>query len=235
MSGASPAGSGPAGSGPAVSGAGVFDPGDSVASIQGPELAKQQSHVAQGIGRLIIQFREQPDIQSMLRAWLRETDELECAMFDLLAAFKLEDAVGDQLDILGAMVGEERQGRSDDVYRRFIQARIKSNNSSGLREELLQVLRLIEPTAEWALQELPPASFIAEEVTAGGSVADIDVVLEVVQRTKAAGVGAQVQFTLGALADGFTFSVGDGEEASSTQGFTDEPETTGGRLADVVA
>lgn len=84
-------------------------------------------------------------------------DEIETAFYDLLMALVLDNATGVVLDRLGSIVGQDRNGQLDDVYRRYIRARIATNNSQGDPESLLTIARLIvnDPTAR--LQKLRQA------------------------------------------------------------------------------
>jgi hypothetical protein len=52
-------------------------------------------------------------------------------------------ATGVQLDRLGKLVGQVRNGYVDDVYRRYIRARIAVNRSKGKRADLIKIARLI--------------------------------------------------------------------------------------------
>jgi hypothetical protein len=67
----------------------------------------------------------------------------ENACIQLLTQRGVDVAVGAQLDVLGRIVGQPRSGLMDDVYRRYIRARIATNRATGKREELINIANLI--------------------------------------------------------------------------------------------
>jgi hypothetical protein len=67
-------------------------------------------------------------------------EEAEDSAFNLIAERLLDTSVGVQLDVWGLVVGERRDGLSDDEYRAFIEARILSNLSNGEIDRLTQIL-----------------------------------------------------------------------------------------------
>jgi hypothetical protein len=85
--------------------------------------------------------------------------EVENALFDILVQSSIADATGAQLDGLGQILGERRNGREDDVYRQAVAARFFLNKSSGTIEEILQLFRLITDATPY-LDEYFPAAFV---------------------------------------------------------------------------
>ncbi len=178
----------PAGLGGAAASDPPFDPGDGTPTVQGPELARQTSHVAQAFGLLIEQFKKEPKIQALVRSWLLETQAAEDAGFELLEERSLDTSVGEQLDGIGELVDEPRLGRDDDTYRVQLRARIAINRSNGLTEELLQILRLLLPAGTAIrIDEQPPAAFVVEIEDPIDTVLG-DQVARLLRAAKAAGV-----------------------------------------------
>lgn len=213
----------------------VFDPGDGVPSVQGAELAKQTSHVAQGIALLIEQFKKKPRIQAMLRSWLKEVDELECAAFDVLLLRSLDTATGAQLDIVGDIVGEARLGRPDDIYEAFIRARISLNNSDGTHEQILEIMRVVlapqggtPPTM--TLTRTPPAAHFLELIDDILQIDPVDAA-RMFRLATSAGVGAVLVFILSPPDEIFAFSTTDAIEVDADQGYANDGGTTGGHYA----
>ncbi len=68
---------------------------------------------------------------------------VENSLQDLLLNRSVSTAVGYQLDILGKIVGQVRQGLDDDTYRRYIRARITTNRSDGVIEDLITISDLV--------------------------------------------------------------------------------------------
>lgn len=104
-------------------------------------------HAAEAISHLIQFFRDGPRNQAVLSAVMTQVQELEQALWDTFHAFNVDDAEGDQLDLLGGLVGEGRSDRIDDNYRVAIRVRILVNRSDGRTEDLIAICRGIDPTA----------------------------------------------------------------------------------------
>ncbi len=118
--------------------------GGGTSPIPAPSLtATPLDHVEAGIRRLPQQFRGKPNIENFLRVLLEPFNELELVYTSLLLERSVNSAVGTQLDLLGKLVGQLREGRNDDDYRRFIRARIAANRSEGTIENLLKVIHLV--------------------------------------------------------------------------------------------
>ena len=81
--------------------------------------------------------------EALLSILLSPAQRLENADIDLLTKRFVDTAEGYQLDVLGRIVGQKRGGLVDDVFRRYIRARIAANNSNGKREELINIANLV--------------------------------------------------------------------------------------------
>lgn len=103
----------------------------------------RRDHAAEAYGRLLHQFKDKPNLVALLAIFMRQFDELEAAIYALLVERTIYAAVGAQLDQIGAVVGQPRNGMDDDTYRRYILARVAANNSDGLVEDLIDITRLI--------------------------------------------------------------------------------------------
>lgn len=114
------------------------------------EITQNADYVGDMRGNLPEQDKAQPRIDAMLVAFAAEAQQLEDSMWDVLVDRLLQNylAADDLLDKLGAIVGQARNGSSDDEYRIFIGARIKTNRSDGRRETLLAIALLLVPTAD---------------------------------------------------------------------------------------
>lgn len=88
-------------------------------------------------------MQPKPNIAALLSILVSGKQQLEDAAQQIRYAFNADDAVGDQLDTLGDIVGEARNGLVDDVFRRYVKARIKANKSSGTIPELIVIAKLI--------------------------------------------------------------------------------------------
>lgn len=157
-------------------------------------------HAEEAISHLIELFKNGPRNQTILQAIGVQLQELEEAAADVLVGFFVDTAVGDQLDILGRVVGETRQGRTDNDYRAAVRVRILVNMSDGKVEQLLAIARGLVPEATVALVEVYPMSIRLEFSTLGTT--SLRTVFSILKQAKAAGVRLLVSYgppTIGAV------------------------------------
>jgi hypothetical protein len=117
--------------------------------------------VGEGLNRLINQWKDKPVVQGLLKSYLENIQPLEDASFQLLDERGIHSAIGEQLDILGLLVGELRRGREDEEYRQAILNRIALNKSDGTPEVILEILSAITLTPLPHLWEHYPANIHA--------------------------------------------------------------------------
>ena len=195
-------------------------------------MIQTTTHIAEGLALLITQYRDKPNLAAILTAYLTQVQEIEDVAFDILAILgDIDSQVGEQLDLIGRIVGQDREGRTDAVYIQWIHARVLVNRSSGLVDELLQILELVASGNSRGYTPAYPASFLIEIF--GAFSGDAQAVAAILGEARAAGVNGQFLYSVQADADTFTWATGDTEEASTTQGWGDDAQTTGGRFADV--
>lgn len=98
------------------------------------------NHVEIAGNRYTSQYDDMSALKSVAEVYAERLQAIEDSGYQLLTERWLDDAIGQQLDELGAVVGEERLGREDDPYRQAIKARIIANNGSGDAPTLLKYL-----------------------------------------------------------------------------------------------
>lgn len=129
-------------------------------------------------------YQNNVDIQNIIRVKAERTQIIEDAIWSVVTEKWIGDAEGQQLNELGAIVGEPRLGRSDEEYIEAIGIRIRLNSGGGSPELILTYLRFVFQTENVRIEEIFPASF---KVFAG-----VDVTLEQAQalrRLVGAGIG----------------------------------------------
>jgi hypothetical protein len=192
----------------------------------------------QGLSRLVPEYQETPRWQAWIASTLDTLQELESAAFDLwIGVLNLDEAVGSQLDLLGRIVREDRDGRDDDTYRLALRVRVLVNRSNGKIEELIRIIRLFEdldsePAAYVRITEHQPARMeIRIVATLTNTYAAIR---KRVLQAKAGGVAVQILFAPAAAA--FRFGrAADYPEGSADEGFTNTAaDVAGGALAHVL-
>jgi hypothetical protein len=98
------------------------------------------NHTTQAAGR-VVDVLSKPKLLALLNSYTEELQEVEALFWTILRARFPDYAEGVQLDVLGRVVGEERNGRSDLRYRARIKIRILINLSYGSAPEVIRILR----------------------------------------------------------------------------------------------
>lgn len=197
-------------------------------------LEESTDHVARARALLLEQFKSKPNIAAYLNARSARAQDIEAALFEILTETALDNAVGESLNMLGRIVGEDRQGRDDATYRLRVRARIKLNLMSGTVEEILELLSLVLGSAyTFTLTQYPPASF-RFDVHGAIDAATAGEAARLLAAGRAAGVGAQLVYSTVEDSEAFTFASGDTVEADAARGWGDDTGTTGGYLVEVL-
>ena len=103
------------------------------------DLSYSTSHVEEGKAMLLEQFKDKPRLAALLGVFLGQVQAAESALWQLFSERTVDTAIGVQLDSLGTIVGETRQGLSDADYRTLIRGRIAANKSMGREGDLRDV------------------------------------------------------------------------------------------------
>lgn len=83
------------------------------------------------------------NITLLLTALVTSMQTIEDQLQALLTQRAIPTAVGAQLDVLGRLVGEVRNGLTDAVFRLYISARVAANRSKGTVQDLITVCSLV--------------------------------------------------------------------------------------------
>ena len=148
-------------------------------------ITQINDHEARMIGLLISQFKDKPNIAGILKSFSTEVQEIEDVAYNLFRSFDIDDAVGDQLDLLGRLVGEARQARTDEVYRSAISVRIAINLAHGEPEKIIEVLESITNSTIVQLTEVYPAGMF---IFFNGTTTDFTTIKDLIKLMVAAGV-----------------------------------------------
>jgi len=198
-------------------------------------LTKTTDHVTEALGNRLEQFKNSPKMAAFITAFVNQIQDLEEASFELYLDRWIDTAVGVQLDGMGSIVGEDREGRGDDAYRLAIKAQIQINFSDATPEDILRALvNFYNRTYE--MIEIPPAAFIIRLVDAWvtGVDSDPEDFVSLLNNVNGAGIKAWFQYSIVDDDATFTFASGDALEASTMQGFGDDAQITGGIMSEIV-
>lgn len=153
------------------------------------------------------------NITLLLTALCGPVQDVENALAQLYAQRALDVAVGAQLDVLGKIVGQDRNGLSDDDYRRYIRARIAAHRSGGVPEDVLRVASLILNVATSGVlivRDVEDATYILEVRDHAVDAATATALRDLTVAATSAGVRVVVVYSALALAQTFQLDVGPG-------------------------
>jgi hypothetical protein len=209
-----------------------------------PGLVYQPDHAGEAEARLLAQFDDAVKLHALVRVLVGPVQELEQAAFGVRDAFNVETVTGDQLEVLGEIVGEPRQGRLDAHYRAYVQARILANSADGAPGTLYKIARTLLGAGVLSLRivQAPPAHYDFEVAASALALpwdGAVTVAPEVVAFALAdalfmatsAGVGLTLLYQYGVDADQLLWASGDVEEDSVTQGLADTSDTGPGGMS----
>jgi len=94
----------------------------------------------------LIEFFKDSNIHDILKTYDRQYNDLETVLYDMLLKLWIDNAEGNQLDILGIHIGLNRNGRNDTDYKYLIKMKIEINTSSGQPEKVISALRFLYDT-----------------------------------------------------------------------------------------
>ncbi len=194
------------------------------------DLEQRTDVEARALARVVEQFKHSPRLLAALSAWAGRFQELEDSLWSLFTERWISGS-GVQLDQLGEIVGQPREGRDDTEYRLWISARVRANRSNGHGDDTLRILELIASEADYFVQETPPAAYRVDAVGLGSDPAAI---FQILRLAKPAGVRLDLTYSeedpefLFTLAPAGTLVTGDNDK-----GFANDAQTTGGHLTGV--
>lgn len=149
------------------------------------DLVQESDHVGVALAKLLHQFKNSQKINELFGAILAPIQTSEDDLFALYEDRWPASAVGAQLDNLGEIVGQPRNGLEDDEYRLWIQARILVNRADGVGDDFLKLLELIAPEATADITDQYPAAVLLETF---GLEQDPETIFDLLSLVKPAGV-----------------------------------------------
>jgi hypothetical protein len=114
--------------------------------------------IATALSRLTNQFSESQKLRGMVEAMVRPLQDALATIEQLRTERWPATAIGAQLDGVGNIVGEARNGRDDAEYRAAIAFRIFVNTSNATPGDLIQGLRTLTRADEIQYIEQYPAT-----------------------------------------------------------------------------
>lgn len=100
-------------------------------------------HLALAKKKLAEQYKNSNNLVGYLNVMMLQTEELENVLFDLLEKRSLETAEGEQLNVIGRLVGLDRNVfgiiLDDDTYRLYLKVKILKNHTRSTIQELTEI------------------------------------------------------------------------------------------------
>lgn len=188
------------------------------------------THLSDALGRLLQQYKEQPNIQAVITGLMTEMQPLEQVFNDLGNNRWLFTAQGNQLDRLGIILGVARLTLTDDQYRNLLQARVYQTIADGDAETMIQVFKLITNGTLVAYQEYYPAG-VGLESDGAVETGQETAFYKFIQSVSPAGVRVEY-LSLFDPTESFAFAGEAGSPSVGALGFaSDTTETDGGKFA----
>ncbi len=179
------------------------------------------THTADALERLPQQFKGKTKLEAFISAIVDPIQDIENAFWQLLVERSIAAGIGEQLNVIGRIVNQPRDGLVDEDYRRYLRARIATNKAEGLGEDLIRIARLIvyDTAAQIELVHLNPVYPFFNQDTATvivriNNIAVTDTIADTLnnflQSAKSAGVRLIVESSTVTPANTFTLDTGPG-------------------------
>lgn len=105
------------------------------------------------------QYKDAPNLNAILEVLASPFDDLKVVYAALKNLLDLETAEGAQLDLIGAIIGEPRNGRLDPDYLIGIKFKIFKNTSKATVDDIVKALKFISQADLVVYSDNPPASY----------------------------------------------------------------------------
>lgn len=124
-------------------------------------VSKITDHETQAKNRLISQWRNKPNLGFVVGAIQRQIQGLENTLWEMFT-LSVASAFGASLDFLGRLVGVQRAGRSDEVFRKLIRVQVSVNKSRGKNADLRAISAGLFGVGAFRVIHSPPHSVQVE-------------------------------------------------------------------------
>lgn len=185
-----------------------------------------EDHVTNALNRLPLQFADKPNVRAVLTALVTPMQLIEDTIARIILQRSVNVATGQTLTMLGHLIGQERNGITDDeLFRRYVRARIAANKSNGLFSTLYNVARLVLNDSRYKLvlrnEGTATARLSITSATIGLDDSVAQVLGTMLEVAVAAGVRVLLEWSGTPDADTFTLDVGPGLDAGMLAGSLD--------------
>lgn len=200
------------------------------------DIVFRPNHTDEALELFLEHLKDSEKAKQWLSVFTDQAQELEDALFPLIAARNIAVATGQRLDGIGQILVEPRKGRSDENYRIGLYTKILVLRSSGIPADYIRLTELVlqDDAAVTVLREhFPHAATI--DVTDQTITCEQARQLNIyVHQIRAATIKILLAYHTTAHAEALTFSDGGLSEAD-TYGFGDAADdSVGGYFSGMV-
>lgn len=105
------------------------------------------------------QYRTADNFNKILQILSEPFEDLKIVFSDIKGLLDLDIIFGSQLDLIGDIVGEKRNGRVDVDYLNGIKFKIFKNTSKGFIDDIIKALKFLTNATIVVYSDNPPASY----------------------------------------------------------------------------
>lgn len=98
-------------------------------------------HITSGVSNLTSVFDNSDNVKKLLEVILEPLQEIEKVLIDLSNQKDIDTVEGIWLDYIGEIVGEKRNGRNDEDYRKALLLRVIVNKADGTPDSVYKVVK----------------------------------------------------------------------------------------------
>lgn len=107
----------------------------------------------------IEQFKSSENFNKILKIAASSFDELDVVFSDLKVILDIANSSGKQLDLIGHIVIEPRNGKNDVDYRSALTLKIFKNTSRAFVEDIVKILTIVTNATKVVYSDNPPAAY----------------------------------------------------------------------------
>lgn len=157
-------------------------------------LTEITTHVEDALGRLLEQYKGKARFEAIVTQFGLRTQTLESVFAALFNERSLTASVGAQLDGLGQIVDQPRNGLTDEIYRIRLFAKIAQNVSKSTPEDLIGIFKLLMQANKVYYYEVYPAAVYMTAI-GGTPIGDTSEIRKAVNDSRAGGVSIDLLST----------------------------------------
>lgn len=108
---------------------------------------------------LLQQYKDSENLNKILEIFFDEIKILELLFLDLKNILEINNQFGSTLDLIGDIVGQKRNGLSDEDFKKELKFAIFKNTSRSFLDDIVKILKFITNGDVIIYTDNPPASY----------------------------------------------------------------------------